>query len=134
MKYRIENTDYTNLSLEKAIELGLKQDNQSNKIIPEEVDGLSVQNYTAIEYINNNICKYIKEKLYFIIKQSVPNYCKYLDRITPFFDCYTKTSLNSLLLLLNIIMNNFNNLQQLENEIDKITRNCYNKEHLIPFN
>lgn len=134
MKYRIENTNYTNLSLEKAIELGLKQNNQSNKIIPERVDELSVQNYTAIEYVNSDLCSYIKKKLYFIISQSIPSYCKYLDRIVPFFGSYTKNSLNSLLLLSDIIINNFDNLQQLEIKIDKITRNCYNKEYLIPFN
>lgn len=134
MKYRIENTDYANLSLEEAIKLGLKQNNQNNKIILEEVDGLSIQNYTAIEYVNNDVCNYIKEKLYFITKESVPNYCKYLDRIMPFFNNYTKNSLNSLLLLSNIIINNFNNLYQLENEIDRITRNCYDKEHLILLN
>lgn len=134
MKYRIENTDYVNLSLEKAIKIGLKQNNQNNKIIPEEVDGLSIQDYTAIEYINNDVCNYIKNKLYFIIKESVPKYCKYLDRIVPFFNGYTKNSLNSLLLLSNIIINNFDNLYQLENEIDRITRNCYDKEHLIPLN
>lgn len=132
MTYSIQNTNYKNLTLEDAIKFGLKSENLNNKIIPEGITGCSFKHVTASQILIDDLCAYLKNKLLLIYDSTSGDCVEYINRITPLINNYTLNSLKSLSLIMYLTLYNLNNIDNIKNKIDDLTRKNYNREHLIP--
>lgn len=132
VSYSIENTEFKNLSLLEATKIGLKPEYRNNKIFIENIAGLSCGYKTGKDVLINTLCSYLIYKIKFIFDTLEIDYNKYIDRIKPFIHNYTLNSLDSLLKILSLVMNNLDNIEIIEKELDNITEELYNKENLIP--
>lgn len=132
MTYSIQNTNYKNLTLEDAIKLGLKPENLNNKIIPEGIAGCSFKHVTASQILIDDLCAYLKNKLLLIYDSISEDYVEYINRIIPLINNYTLNSLKSLFLIMYLTLHDLNNIDNIKDKIDDLTRKNYNREHLIP--
>lgn len=132
LSYNIENTEFKNLSLLEAIKIGLKPEYRNNKIFIENIAGLSCGYKTGKEVLINTLCSYLIYKIKFIFDTLEIDYNKYLDRIKPLIHNYTLNSLDSLLKILSLVINNLDDIKVIEKELDEITKKLYNSENLIP--
>lgn len=131
MTYRIQDTNYENLSLEEALKIGLKKENIDKLLIYENILWPSWGYRTSKQTMINKLCSDIKHKVCFILESIKTDYIKYVNKIKPFINDYDLRKLDTLLKILSLVMNNLNDIDSIEEELNTITKDFHTLEDIL---
>lgn len=125
LSYNIENTEFKNLSLDKAIKIGINP-KYKNYIIKPSNSGIIYSpniNYTSIDYYTNNLIISIIDKIKEIILLYKPEFIEYINNlyILGFAGILHLSTLETVCKCYKLIITNLDNLDIIE---DKLTDLC----------